>query len=363
MQIQYRGPDESGIFIGEGIGLGNVRLSIIDLKQGQQPMSTPEGDLWIVYNGEIFNYIELRHELKELGYQFRTESDTEVLLLLFRHYRENCLEKLNGQFAFAVWDGVRREIFLARDRTGIRPLFCAWNKGTLVFGSEIKSILESGEIKAEADLAALNRAFTFWTIPSPGTMFKGIYEVPPGHYMIAGEHRNETVPYWDLDFTPRENGPGTLESTIEEFESLITDSVRLRLRSDVQVAAYLSGGIDSSATTWLIKKVEPGVLNTFSIGFDQPEFDETDYQKSVAAWLNTSHRSITCRTPDIAEQEKGQMNSWVVTIYSKKHWSGNSGPDSPIRRSGHCSLRNSILTWGSSVAGPVPCTAFFSGTG
>ena len=302
-QIQYRGPDESGIYIGEGVGLGSVRLSIIDLAQGQQPMSDAEQDFWIVFNGEIFNYIELRDELIGLGYTFRTGSDTEVLLLLYKHYREKCLEKLNGQFAFAIWDTRRKELFLGRDRTGIRPLFYYRKNGAFVFASEIKCLMESGYVKAEPDPDSLNRVFTFWTIPSPGTMFKGVKELPPGHYMVVREENTEIKTYWELRFQGDPGAPGTrsLSDSMEEFESLISDSVRLRLRADVQVAAYLSGGIDSSATTWLIKQIEPGVLNTFSLGFESVEFDETAFQQSVASQLETTHHSITCKDTDVAD--------------------------------------------------------------
>ncbi|MCK4747778.1 MAG: asparagine synthase (glutamine-hydrolyzing), partial [Bacteroidales bacterium] len=302
MQIQYRGPDESGIFIGKGIGLGCVRLSIIDLAQGQQPMSVEEGQLWIVYNGEIFNYIELRRELEGLGYQFRPNSDTEVLLLLFRHYREECLAKLNGQFAFAIWDTRRNELFLARDRMGIRPLFYHQSGTDFVFASEIKCLFETEYIQPELDPVSLNRAFTFWTIPSPGTLFKGVVELPPGHYMIKGKDREVVKSYWDLDFQSRREviATSSFENKMEELDSLISDAVRLRLRADVQVAAYLSGGLDSSATTHMIKKIEPGVLNTFSIGFEDDEFDETRFQEMVSSKLETDHKSVTCRRSDIA---------------------------------------------------------------
>ncbi len=302
-QIQYRGPDESGIYIGQGVGLGSVRLSIIDLAQGQQPMSDEAQELWIVFNGEIFNYIELREELMGHGYKFRTGSDTEVLLLLFKHYREKCLEKLNGQFAFAIWDTRKKELFLGRDRVGIRPLFY-YREGTdFVFGSEIKCLMESGLVTAEPDPESLNRVFTFWTIPSPGTMFKGVKELPPGHYMVIREHTTEIQPYWELKFRGDAGSAGkaSLSESMEEFESIIADSVRLRLRADVQVAAYLSGGIDSSATTWLIKQIEPGVLNTFSLGFESAEFDETSFQQKVASQLETTHHSITCKNTDVAD--------------------------------------------------------------
>jgi asparagine synthase (glutamine-hydrolysing) len=302
-QIQYRGPDESGIYMGEGVGLGSVRLSIIDLAQGQQPMSDEDREFWIVFNGEIFNYIELRDELISLGYRFRTGSDTEVLLTLYKHYREKCLEKLNGQFAFAIWDTKRKELFLARDRVGIRPLYYYREGNRLVFGSEIKCLMESGHVQAEPDSESLRKVFTFWTIPTPDTMFKGVKELPPGHYMLVKDHHTEIKPYWQLQFggDRTAEGSSSLAYSIEEFEALISDSVRLRLRADVPVAAYLSGGIDSSATTWFIKQIEPGVLNTFSIGFEHKEFDETAFQQSVSKMLDTTHHSITCQNTDIAD--------------------------------------------------------------
>jgi len=301
-QIQYRGPDEAGVYIGNGVGLGSVRLSIIDLLQGQQPISDKEQNFWIVFNGEIFNYIELRDELIELGYRFRTESDTEVLLILYKHFREKCLEKLNGQFAFAIWDVLKKELFIARDRVGIRPMFYYQDEKAFVFASEIKCILESEVVSPEIDPGSLNQVFTFWTIPSPGTIFKGIYELPPGHFMTIRNGRVDIRKYWELRFSPEETpwSDRRLKNSLEEFDYLITDAVRLRLRSDVQVAAYLSGGIDSSATTYFIKKIDPGVLNTFSIGFEQSEYDESSYQQLVSGMLDTTHSSVICHTKDIA---------------------------------------------------------------
>ncbi len=300
-QIQYRGPDESGIYIGQGIGLGNVRLSIIDIQQGQQPMSSSDGNHWIAFNGEIFNFIELREELKSLGYIFRTASDTEVLLILYLHYGKNCLEKLNGQFAFAIWDSLKNELFLARDRLGIRPLYYVKSHRDFAFASEMKCLFESGMVDPQIDPVSVTEAFTFWTIPSPGTLFKDVKELSPGHYMVISEGRMETHAYWDLQFRPQtELVERSIQDAAEEFEELLSDAVRLRLRSDVQVAAYLSGGLDSSATTYYIKQADPGILNTFSIGFDDPEFDETSFQETVSKALDTSHIFITCKKDDIA---------------------------------------------------------------
>jgi len=303
-QIRYRGPDEAGIYTGTGVGLGSVRLSIIDLAQGQQPMSTADGAFWIVFNGEIFNYIELRRELEDLGYRFRTRSDTEVLLILYRHFRKGCLPKLNGQFAFAVWDVKQKELFLARDRMGIRPLFYSEQGGGFTFASEIKCLFASGRVKPSLDLQNLDRVFTFWSVPSPGTVFSGVHELPPGHWMIRRESGNETGSYWELDFRKQQEERAGMDfnEKLGRLEELLCDSVRLRLRSDVQVAAYLSGGLDSSATTYMIQKTEPGVLNTFSIGFEDAEFDETAFQDLVSKRMHTVHRSVTCRSGDIAEQ-------------------------------------------------------------
>jgi asparagine synthase (glutamine-hydrolysing) len=302
-KIQYRGPDESGIYIGKNIGLGNVRLSIIDLISGQQPLSNSDKSLWIVYNGEIYNYIELREELVKLGYKFQTNSDTEVLLLLYQEYAEKCLDKINGQFAFAIWDKTKNQLFLTRDRVGIRPLFYADTGKEFIFGSEIKAILEYPGIKPELDLNALSQIFTFWTTISPYTVFKNIYELPPGCYMRISRKGKEIVKYWQLTFPESEDEryTGDITTAQEEFHNLFLDSVKLRLRADVPVAAYLSGGIDSSTTTSYIKQVAYKNLNTYSIGFEDREFDETCYQEEVTDYLKTKHIAFRCTNPDISK--------------------------------------------------------------
>ncbi len=299
--IQYRGPDESGIYINNKAALGNVRLSIIDIVSGQQPMSSADGKYWIVYNGEIFNYIELKTELKSSGYSFRTESDTEVLLNAFIHYGEKCLNKLNGQFVFAIWNNEKEELFIARDRVGIRPLFYTWTKDTFVFGSEIKTLIEHPDVKAGIDPVSMSQVFTFWTTITPKTVFKNIFELPPGNFMKISGNRTHIQSYWSLKYPVNNEGRfrGTMEDAVIELENLLTDAVRIRLRADVQVAAYLSGGLDSSATTALIKKVAPETLQTFSIGFEDSEFDETPYQQEVSKYLDTRHTAFTCTREDI----------------------------------------------------------------
>lgn len=300
-RIQYRGPDESGIYINNRVALGNVRLSIIDIQSGQQPLSSPDGKYWIVFNGEIFNYIELKADLKRLGYFFRTESDTEVLLNSYLEYGSDCLNRLNGQFVFAIWNNEQKELFIARDRVGIRPLFYTRTQNSFVFGSEIKTLFEHPDVKPEIDPVSMSQIFTFWTTITPRTVFKRIFELPPGHFMKISREQTVIQSFWSLNFPVDKEAcfKGSIDDAAAELEKLLTDAVRIRLRADVPVAAYLSGGLDSSATTALIKKVAPETLQTFSIGFEDGEFDETPYQQEVSKYLETRHTAFTCTREDI----------------------------------------------------------------
>ena len=297
--INYRGPDESGIYLSDHTGIGNVRLSIIDLSTGQQPLSDLSGRFWIVFNGEIFNYPELREILIKKGYNLKTHSDTEVLVQLYALYGSECLQMLNGQFAFAIWDKVKEEVFIARDRIGIRPLFYHLANGRFTFASEIKSIFTQKDIVPEFSYENLSQIYTFWTAITPGTAFKDIYELSPGHYMVYNREGIKTGRYWGLNYNDTFEGI-TMPEALENFRELFYDAVRIRLRADVEVAAYLSGGIDSSSTVAYIKDIEPGVLNTFSIGFRDRDFDETAYQNEAVKFLNTRHKSITCSSDDIS---------------------------------------------------------------
>ena len=298
--ISYRGPDESGIYNSPCATLGNVRLSIVDLTTGRQPLQDQTGRYWIVYNGEIFNYRELRAELEKKDYHFSTQSDTEVLVQLYAHEGRECLNKLNGQFAFAIWDKQKEELFLARDRVGIRPLYYNLNNGVFTFASEIKALFESDHIPRELSPESLTQVYTFWSTISPYTPFKNIYELSPGHYMVFNREGIKTERFWNLDFTEKSSGM-SLPDALDRFHELFTSAVRLRLRADVEVAAYLSGGIDSSATVAYIKDIEPGILNTFSIGFEEKDFDESGYQEEAVKFLDTNHKSITCSSKDIAD--------------------------------------------------------------
>ncbi len=298
--FSHRGPDESGIYHSPAATIGNVRLSIIDLQTGQQPLSDISGRYWIVFNGEIFNYIELREELEKKDVRLKTRSDTEVLVNLYALHGKDCLSMLNGQFAFAIWDKQKEELFLARDRVGIRPLFYTIANGIFYFASEIKALFRNPEIKRELDPQSLAQIYTFWTALTPGTAFKDIFELSPGHFMIFGRNGTKTEKFWELNIG-QNRADFSLPEAIEQLDELFTNAVRIRLRADVEVAAYLSGGIDSSTTVAYIRDIEPGILNTFSIGFEDKDFDESKYQEEAVRYLNTNHQSITCSSKEIAE--------------------------------------------------------------
>jgi asparagine synthase (glutamine-hydrolysing) len=299
--IRHRGPDEFGIYLDGPVGLGNARLSIIDLSTGQQPISNEDGNLWIVFNGEIFNYVELRPELEARGHRFTTTSDTEVLLHAYEEFGPQCLERLNGQFAFAVWNQRKQTLFLARDRLGVRPLFYTFSQGDLIFGSEIKAILSDRRVRAEIDPAVLDEVFTFWSPLAPRTVFRDIVEVPPGHYLLAREGKVTVKNYWQINFAPAAPGrpQKCLEDYEEEFSQLLVDAARVRLRADVPVGAYLSGGLDSSIIASIIRNFTSNRLDTFSIAFDDVHFDESAFQRRMANFLGTEHQVIQATHADI----------------------------------------------------------------
>lgn len=298
--IRHRGPDQFGIYLDENVGLGSARLSIIDLGGGQQPISNEEGTLWIVFNGEIFNYVELRPQLEARGHQFATHSDTEVIVHLYEDYGPACLNYLNGQFAIAIWDTKTQTLFLARDRVGVRPLFYTQAEGALIFGSEIKAILADPRVRAEIDPASLDQVFTFWSVQSPHTIFRDILEVPPGHYLLAHQGQITVAPYWQLNFPSAEpSSTRKLDSYVEEFRHLLIDAAQIRLRADVPVGAYLSGGIDSSVIAAIIRNYTNTPLDTFSIAFSDPAFDESIYQYQMADHLGTEHQVIRATYEEI----------------------------------------------------------------
>ncbi len=300
-RINYRGPDESGIYVDQHLAMGSVRLNIIDIYSGHQPMADASENYFIVFNGEIFNYLELKKELINKGHYFQTNSDTEVLLHAYMEYGTGCLQRLNGQFSFAIWNNKEKLLFLARDRVGIRPLFYTQHKNAFVFASEIKAIAEHSGIRLAFNRAALSQAFTYWTVIPPQTIFQQVYELPPGHYMQITPEGISVQEYWKLQFPayPGAFFQGSLNDAVEEFQTLLSRSVKIRLRADVPVAAYLSGGLDSSTITSFINRIMPETLQTFSIGFEESEFDETPFQKEVTEYLNTRHQYFYCTNQDI----------------------------------------------------------------
>ena len=298
--IRHRGPDQFGVFLDDGLGLGNARDCIIDLDTGQQPISNADGTLWIVFNGEIFNYVELRPELEARGHRFKTDSDTEVLLHAFEEFGPDCLARFNGQFSFAIWNTRERSLFLARDRLGVRPLFYTRANGALVFGSEVKALLGSGRVRAALDPVALDQVLTYWSPISPRSPFQNIVELPPGHWLRVQDGKLETDCYWRLDFTTDRNGATRDESSYcDELGQLLGDASCLRLRADVPVAAYLSGGLDSAVIAALVRQYAGRRMNTFSIAFTDPEFDERSYQEKMAAHLGTRHEVVEATQADI----------------------------------------------------------------
>jgi asparagine synthase (glutamine-hydrolysing) len=301
-RLRHRGPDASGIHIAGAAGLAHARLSIIDLQGGAQPMSSTDGRLWITFNGEIFNYIELREELLGKGHRFATRSDTEVILSAYREYGEDCVHHFNGQWGFAIWDAEARKLFLSRDRFGVRPLFYTQTADSFLFASEIKALLACPEVPAEIDLASLDQIFTFWVTLPPRTAFKNIFQVPPGCSLTVEDGDVRVRPYWSVSY-PEGPGNSDLDEQLltEELLHLLWDATRIRLRSDVPVGAYLSGGIDSTVTTALMRKIAGDRLRSFSITFEDAEFDEKRYQDEASVFLGTQHSNISCSSDDIAQ--------------------------------------------------------------
>ncbi|OHB66680.1 MAG: asparagine synthase (glutamine-hydrolyzing) [Planctomycetes bacterium RBG_13_63_9] len=297
-QVRYRGPDESGVYVDGQTGLGHARLSIIDLCGGRQPMHNADRSLSVTFNGEIFNYLELRETLAAEGHHFATQSDTEVILHAYQQYGEDCTEHFNGQWAFAIWDKRHGRLFLSRDRLGIRPLHYTVAGGKFLFASEVKSLLVDTDVERQIDPIGLDQVFTFWSTLPPRTVFRGINELPPGHNMVVEGRELRTRRYWQLDYDDQRTST-TPQQCAEELLALLLDATRLRLRSDVPVGAYLSGGLDSTINAALVKQCTNAHLRTFSVTFEDAEFDESPYQKAAVDYLQTDHTSIQCNRQQI----------------------------------------------------------------
>lgn len=299
--VRHRGPEAAGRYLDDLVGLGHARLSIIDLAGGLQPLTNEDESLWLICNGEIFNYVELRAELEVRGHRFRTGSDCETILHLYEDRGLDFVHALNGQFAFALWDRRRRRLVLGRDRLGIRPVFYSETKNNVVFGSEIKALLSHPEVPRELDVVGLGQVFTTWSAVPPRTMFKGIQSLLPGHLLIADALGVRIEQYWRLRF-PDANATSSLDEVeaAEHLRELLLDSTRLRLRADVPVGSYVSGGLDSSAITALARRYTTNRLQTFAVAFTDGEYDERPHQERVARMLGTEHHTITCGPADVA---------------------------------------------------------------
>ena len=298
--LHHRGPDEQGFRFFPGAALGHSRLSIIDLDTGQQPLANEDETIWVVFNGEIFNYIELREELEGKGHTFRTASDTEVLVHLYEEMGDDFLGRLNGQFAIALWDAPRQRMVLARDRFGICPLFTCRHGGRLYFASEIKAFLAVPGLSLNIDPQALDQVFTLWTVLPRRTIFSEVRTLPAGHMMVVRQGRRELKRYWDLRFPGAEEfGEPPAEQVTETIREMVKDAVRIRLRADVPVGGYLSGGLDSSIIASSVRHFTDTPLETFSIAFADPDFDESPWQEQVARHLGTRHNVVRIAYEDV----------------------------------------------------------------
>lgn len=311
--IRHRGPDEFGLYLsheeGQQVGLGSARLSIIDLAGGQQPIGNESDSVWIVYNGEIFNYLELREQLERQGHRFTTDSDTEVIVHLYEQAGPACVSALNGQFAFAIWDERLQRLFLARDRLGIRPLYYRQEGGTLLFASEIKAILAGAPaLSVTLDPVAIDQIFTAWSPLSPRSAFRNIQTLPPGHSLLLGQDGEpQLCRYWSPTFRqprpPRQEriGASEIDDYAQRLRDLLIDATQIRLRADVPVGAYLSGGLDSSIIAALIHRYTGRRLETFSMAFSDSAYDESSFQRQMAHHLGTRHNLIQCTHEQIGE--------------------------------------------------------------
>ncbi len=300
-ELRHRGPDGTGLYQDGRFGMVSTRLAIVDLARGDQPLSNEDGRFWVMQNGEIYNWVELRDELRALGHRFATTSDTEVIAHAFEEWGPGCLERFNGDFAVAIWDRVRQELFLGRDRFGVRPLFVAELGGDFVFGSEAKALLRHPSARRELDPAGLVESFTIWSNLPERSAFAAVRELAPAHYLRVGaDGIVEERRWWDLDFTPRREDTSD-DDLVAELRELLSDATRLRLRADVPVAAYLSGGLDSSAIAALARRHLTKTLHSFGIGFEDQLFDESEYQDRMAAELRIELNRVSVSARDIGE--------------------------------------------------------------
>ena len=299
--IHHRGPDERGVYRDRLVGLRNARLSIVDLATGQQPLCNEDGSLWVVFNGEIYNHIELRAELEVQGHRFRTTSDTEVIVHSWEAWGEAAFTRFNGQFAIALWDVRAGALTLVRDRLGVRPLFLCAHGGRLWFASEIKAIFAGDPtIPRALDPVGLAETFTFWSTTPPQTAFSGVTELRPGHLMTISAAGRREVMYWEPSYPidAATTFTGSFDEAAEAVSASLEDAVRLRmLRADVPVGSYLSGGLDSSLVATLGRRFAQGAFQTFSVRFEEADYDESRFQQLMVQRLGSEHHGVSGRSP------------------------------------------------------------------
>jgi asparagine synthase (glutamine-hydrolysing) len=290
--LLHRGPDDHGVFASGPLKFGFRRLSIIDVAGGRQPMSNAERTVWIIFNGEIYNHVELRPFLKQRGYRYSTNSDTETILHLYEEYGENCVDHLRGMFAFAIWDQPRRKLFCARDRLGIKPFYYTVANSRFAFASEIKALLELQDVNPQLNRRALPEFLSFGYLSMEETLFSGIQKLLPGHRLVIDLGRGDRSPqitqYWNLDISTWE--PELQESEyVDGFDDLFTETVRMHLRSDVPVGVFLSGGLDSSSIAAVMATLRKDPIQTFSVGYAEDEYSETSYARQMAQHIGAQH--------------------------------------------------------------------------
>ena len=327
--IRHRGPDDEGIHVEDGVGLGMRRLSIIDLSTGHQPIHNEDQTIWIVFNGEIYNYRELRRELESTGHRFYTSSDTETIVHAYEQWGEQAFGRLRGMFGVAIWDRRQRTVLLARDRAGIKPLHYTMRGERLYFGSEIKSLIAAGAVDREIDPEALDHYLSFLYVAPDRSIFKGVRKLPPGHYLKYTEGRVEVRQYWRIGDTERFRG--TAQEAAHALEGVLADAVESHLVSDVPLGAFLSGGVDSSIVVGLMARASGRPVKTFSIGFDEPQFDELEHARVVARHFGTDHHEFVVRPDGLSILDRlighfdepfadsSAIPTWYVSEIARRH--------------------------------------------
>ena len=300
--LRHRGPDDSGLYVDDHVGLGHTRLSIVGLAGGTQPIHNGNETAWIIYNGEVFNYPELKQDLVRQGHRFYTETDTEVVLHMYEEHGLSFLDRLNGQFALAIWDCRKKLLILARDRLGIRPLHYLRAGGRFLFASEIKSIRAAKNISLKLDPFSMDQLFTFWSTLPGKTIFKGVSELLPGHYAVVSGNGVKVSRYWEPPFGhPDIYTKQSLEEIVSEISGRLNEAIRIRMRADVPVGCYVSGGLDSSGIASIVKQDFNQRVKTFALRFEAEGFDEGDYQKDIVSWLKVDHASLCASNSTIAD--------------------------------------------------------------